>query len=46
MKQGGTRLCCRQNNKKIGPILAAKNDDFNNKYVVEKLIKNLLKKKI
>ena len=35
------RLCCGQNNKKIGPILAIKNKDFNNQHVVKKLIKNL-----
>ena len=30
--------------KKIGPILAINNKDFNTKYVAEKLIKNLPKK--
>ena len=35
-------ICSRQNNKKIGPILAIKSNDFN-QYVAEKLIKNLPK---
>ena len=40
-------LRCWQNNKKIGPILAINNEDFNNQYVAEKLIRNLnLEKKI
>ena len=29
-------LRCWQNNKKIGPILAINNEDFNNQYVAEK----------
>ena len=37
-------LCSRQNNKKIGPIFAINNKDFNNQYVVEKLINNPPKK--
>ena len=36
-------LCSRQNNRRIGPI-CHKNKDFNNQYVVEKLIKGLPKK--
>ena len=28
-------LCCRQNNKKIGPILAINKKDFKDKYVAE-----------
>ena len=34
-------LCSWQNNKKIGPILAINSEDFNQKYVVKKLIKGL-----
>ena len=39
-------ICCRQNNKKIGPILAINNKEFNQQYVAENLIKNLPKEKI
>ena len=38
-------LCCWRNNKKIGPILAIMNKDFNNRYVAEKLIKDIQKEK-
>ena len=34
-------LCCRQNNKKIGPILAIKSKDFNTHYVAEKLTRDI-----
>ena len=30
-------VCSWQNNKKIGPILAINNKDFNSQYVVEKI---------
>ena len=30
MRQVGISLCCRQNNKKSGPILAINSEEFNN----------------
>ena len=38
-------LCCWQNNKKIGPILAINNKDFNYNMLLKKLIKNLPRRK-
>ena len=41
MRLDGIRFTLLANNKKIGPILAINNEDFNNQYVAEKLIRNL-----